>query len=117
MADAVDWAHDRVTALDHAVDAHERVLLATIVVHQLGAHARSDAAQIVDRPAAAASGDHVEPFMPGRIAGRPRTTAARPRRSVVRGQAPDFVMVGERPRPVSRSMMIGADVTRRIAAE
>lgn len=54
MADAVDWAHDRVAALDHAVDAHERVLLATIVVHQLGTHARSDAAQIVYRAAAAA---------------------------------------------------------------
>lgn len=54
MADAVDRADDGVAAFDHAVDAHERVFLAAIVVHQLGAHAGRDAAQIVDRATAAA---------------------------------------------------------------
>lgn len=53
MADAVDRADDRITALDHAVDAHERVLLAAVVMHQLGPHAGGDAAQVVDRTAAA----------------------------------------------------------------
>ena len=49
MADAIDRADDRVTALDHAVDADERMLLATIVVHELRAHARRHTPEVVDR--------------------------------------------------------------------
>ena len=48
MADAIDRADDGIAALDHAVDAHERVLLAAIVMHQFGAHPRGDPAQILD---------------------------------------------------------------------
>ena len=54
MADAVDRADDRIAPLDHAVDAHERVLLAAVVMHQLGPHTRGDAAQVVDRTTAPA---------------------------------------------------------------
>lgn len=54
MADAINGADDRVAALDHAIDPHESVLLATIVVHKLGAHARGHPAQVLDRPAATA---------------------------------------------------------------
>ena len=54
MADTVDRADDRVTAFDHAVNADQGVLLAAVVVHEFGSHARCDATQVVDGTAAAA---------------------------------------------------------------
>lgn len=52
MADAIDRADDGVAALNHAVDPHQRVLLAAVVMDEFGAHTGGNPTKIINRAAA-----------------------------------------------------------------